>query len=74
MTPPIAVDEPDLVRAAQAGDRRALDQLLRDNQQRIHAICRRITGNDTLVFELEVTPEGASAPITASFRQDFFAQ
>lgn len=34
----------------------------------------RITGNDTLVFELEVTPEGASAPITASFRQDFFAQ
>lgn len=34
----------------------------------------RITGNDTLVFELEVTPEGASAPIKASFRQEFFAQ
>lgn len=34
----------------------------------------RITGNDTLVFELEVTPEGATAPIKASFRQEFFAQ
>jgi len=26
------------------------------------------------VFEREVTPEGASAPIKASFRQEFFAQ
>lgn len=34
----------------------------------------RVTGNDTLVFELEVTPEGATAPIKASFRQEFFAQ
>ena len=34
----------------------------------------RITGNDTLVFELEVMPEGATAPIKASFRQEFFAQ
>ena len=34
----------------------------------------RITGNDTLVFDLEVTPEGATAPIKASFRQEFFAQ
>lgn len=34
----------------------------------------RITGNDTLVFELEVSPEGAAAPIKASFRQEFFAQ
>ena len=34
----------------------------------------RIVGTDTLVFELEVTPEGATAPIKASFRQDFFAQ
>jgi hypothetical protein len=34
----------------------------------------RITGNDTLAFELEVTPEGANAPITASFRQEFFAR
>lgn len=34
----------------------------------------RVTGNDTLSFELEVTPEGATAPIKASFRQEFFAQ
>ena len=34
----------------------------------------RITGQDTLVFELEVTPEGSPAPIKASFRQEFFAQ
>lgn len=34
----------------------------------------RISGNDTLAFELEVTPEGATAPIRASFRQEFFPQ
>ena len=34
----------------------------------------RISGNDTLVFELEVTPGGATAPITATFQQEFFAQ
>ena len=32
--------------AAQAGDRGALDQLLRRHYDRIHAVCRRITGND----------------------------
>lgn len=31
---------------AQAGDRGALDQLLRSHYDRIHAICRRIAGND----------------------------
>jgi RNA polymerase sigma-70 factor (ECF subfamily) len=36
-----------LVAAAQAGDRRALDQLLRREQPRIHTLCRRMTGNDT---------------------------
>ena len=34
------------VTAAQAGDRAALDQLLRAHQAQVHAICRRITGND----------------------------
>lgn len=45
---PIApvVDDAELVRAAQAGDRRALDRLLRDQQPRIYAVCRRIAGND----------------------------
>jgi RNA polymerase sigma-70 factor (ECF subfamily) len=34
------------VSAAQAGDRDALDQLLRRHYDRVHAVCRRITGND----------------------------
>ncbi|CAN5760032.1 sigma-70 family RNA polymerase sigma factor [soil metagenome] len=47
MTPAgLPTDERELVAAAQAGDRRALDRLLRDHQERIHAVCRRITGND----------------------------
>lgn len=32
--------------AAQAGDREALDLLLRRHHDRIHAVCRRLTGND----------------------------
>jgi RNA polymerase sigma-70 factor, ECF subfamily len=36
----------ELVDAAVAGDRVALEQLLRRHQQRIHAVCRRIVGND----------------------------
>jgi RNA polymerase sigma-70 factor (ECF subfamily) len=39
-------DDPELVAAAQAGDRIALDQLLRRHAGRLHAVCRRITGND----------------------------
>lgn len=39
-------DDRSLVRAAQAGDRQALEQLLRAHQPRIYAICRRITGNE----------------------------
>lgn len=32
--------------AAQGGDRGALDQLLRRHYDRVHAVCRRITGNE----------------------------
>lgn len=39
-------DDPELLAAAQAGDRVALDRLLRLHIGRIHALCRRITGND----------------------------
>jgi len=35
-------DDTELVRAAQAGDRSALDQLLRAHVDRIHALCRRL--------------------------------
>jgi RNA polymerase sigma-70 factor (ECF subfamily) len=39
-----AADDRALVVAAQAGDRQALDVLLRRHYDRVHAICRRIAG------------------------------
>jgi RNA polymerase sigma-70 factor (ECF subfamily) len=36
----------ELVAAAQAGDTRALDTLLRRHHDRVHLLCRRMTGND----------------------------
>lgn len=39
-------EEHELIRSAQAGDRRALDLLLRRHYDRVHGVCRRITGND----------------------------
>lgn len=40
-------DERALVAAAQKGDRRAMETLLRSQHDRIHAVCRRITGNES---------------------------
>ena len=40
------LDDARLTRAAQAGDRHALEQLLRRHHDQIHAICRRLAGND----------------------------
>jgi len=39
-------DDSDLIEAAQAGDRQALDALLRRHYDRVYGICRRMTGND----------------------------
>ena len=39
-------DDPQLVAAANAGDRSALDALLRRHADRLHAVCRRVLGND----------------------------
>jgi RNA polymerase sigma-70 factor (ECF subfamily) len=39
-------DDLPLVDAALAGDRQALDTLLRHHYDRIHALCRRLTGNE----------------------------
>ena len=39
-----SVDDRNLVAAAQAGDRAALEQLLRRHYDGIHAVCRRIAG------------------------------
>jgi RNA polymerase sigma-70 factor (ECF subfamily) len=41
---PARIEDAALVEAAQAGDRAALDQLLRRHYDRIHAVCRRIAG------------------------------
>lgn len=41
-----SADDPQLVHDALAGDRRALDQLLRRQYPAIHGLCRRMTGND----------------------------
>jgi len=40
------MDETTLISAAQRGDQKALDQLLRMHQDRIYAVCRRLAGND----------------------------
>jgi len=42
---PDGPDDRELVAAAQAGDRRALDTLLRRHYDRVHAVCRRIAGS-----------------------------
>lgn len=39
-------DDGSLIAAAQAGDRTALDTLLRAHQPAVYAICRRIVGNE----------------------------
>jgi RNA polymerase sigma-70 factor (ECF subfamily) len=44
---PAPLDDHALVAAAQDGDRDALDRLLRHHYDRIHAVCRRITGNES---------------------------
>jgi RNA polymerase sigma-70 factor, ECF subfamily len=41
-----SADDLTLVRAAQNGDRSAMDHLLRRHFDRIHSVCRRITGNE----------------------------
>jgi len=42
----VPLDDAALVRAAQSGDRDALDQLFRRHYDRVFGVCRRITGNE----------------------------
>lgn len=56
------------VAAAQAGDRAALDELLRAHQSQVHAICRRITGNDA--DALDATQEALIAIVRGLPRFD----
>ncbi|MCQ3806454.1 MAG: RNA polymerase sigma factor [Acidimicrobiaceae bacterium] len=62
------MDETTLIDAAQRGDRQALDQLLRSHQSRIHAICRRIAGNDA--DALDATQEALIAIVKGLPRFD----
>jgi RNA polymerase sigma-70 factor (ECF subfamily) len=39
-------DEAGLLDAARRGDRRSVEALLRAHYDRVHAVCRRLTGND----------------------------
>jgi RNA polymerase sigma-70 factor (ECF subfamily) len=56
------------VAAAQSGDRAALDALLRRHHDRIHALCRRITGNDA--DALDATQESLIAIVRGLHRFD----
>jgi DNA-directed RNA polymerase specialized sigma24 family protein len=62
MTDPVA--ERAEVEAAQAGNRASLELLLRRHQPQIHAVCRRITGNDT--DALDATQEALIAIVKGS--------
>lgn len=61
-------DEQRLVTAAQTGDRRAIERLLRIHQPKVHAVCRRITGNDT--DALDATQEALIAIVRGLPRFD----
>jgi RNA polymerase sigma-70 factor (ECF subfamily) len=61
-------DEQRTVAAAQGGDRAALEQLLRAHQPQIHAVCRRITGNDA--DALDATQEALIAIVRGLPRFD----
>ncbi len=61
-------DDQALVAAARAGDRAALGELLEQHQDRIHALCRRITGNDA--DALDATQEALIAVVRGLPRFD----
>lgn len=54
--------------AAQQGDREALDRLLRRHADRLHALCRRVTGNDA--DALDATQEAMIAIVRGLPRFD----
>jgi len=64
----VPVDETTLISAAQRGDQQALDQLLRMHQDRIHAVCRRLAGNDA--DALDATQEALIAIVKGLPRFD----
>jgi RNA polymerase sigma-70 factor (ECF subfamily) len=61
-------DDADLVRRAQAGDRRALEDLLRLHHPRIHTVCRRMLGQEA--DALDATQDTLIAITTRLHRYD----
>jgi RNA polymerase sigma-70 factor, ECF subfamily len=61
-------DDDDLVESARAGDERALEDLLRRHQERIHGVCRRLTGNDA--DALDATQEALISVVRGLSRFD----
>jgi len=61
-------DDRGLVASAQAGDRAALEALLRRHHDRIHALCRRLTGDPT--DALDATQEALIAIVRGLPRFD----
>ena len=55
-------------RAARSGDRQALEDLLRRHHDRLHAVCRRLTGNDA--DALDATQEALIAVVRGIDRFD----
>ncbi len=60
--------DPELVAAAQAGDTAALDTLLRRHYDRVHALCRRLAGNES--DALDATQEALLAVVRGLPRFD----
>ena len=58
----------ELVAAAQGGDRAALDDLLRRHYDRVHALCRRLAGNES--DALDATQEALIAVVRGLPRFD----
>jgi RNA polymerase sigma-70 factor (ECF subfamily) len=65
---PAGDDEARLVERAQAGDRDALDDLLRRQYERTYALCRRLAGNDH--DALDATQEALIAIVRGLPRYD----
>jgi RNA polymerase sigma-70 factor (ECF subfamily) len=63
-----APDDDELARRAAAGDRAALESLLERHVDRIHALCRRVLGNDE--DALDATQEALIAVVRGIARFD----
>jgi RNA polymerase sigma-70 factor (ECF subfamily) len=62
------VGDEGVVDAARSGDRRALESLIEEHYDRVHALCRRMLGNDA--DALDATQDAMVAAIRALHRFD----